>query len=55
MLFVQLANRLQDEGALDELELAKMLKDASQGIRTEAQDASEFLNNLATEIERAKG
>ncbi len=31
MLFVQLANRLQDEGALDELELAKMLKDASQG------------------------
>jgi hypothetical protein len=55
MLFVQLANRLQDEGALDELELAKMLKDASQGIITEAQDASEFLNNLATEIERAKG
>jgi hypothetical protein len=42
MLFVQLANRLQDEGALDELELAKMLKDASQGMGTEAQDAAEF-------------
>jgi hypothetical protein len=37
---------------LDELELAKM---ASQGMGTEAQDAAEFLNNLATEIERAKG
>jgi hypothetical protein len=55
MLFIQLANRLQNEGVLDELEVAKMLKEASEGLGTEAQDAAGFLDNLAAEIERTKG
>lgn len=54
MLFIQLANRLQGEGILDELEVSRMLRDASKGLGPEAQDAAQFLNNLADEVDSAK-